>query len=148
MKRSIDAFFSSPAYAVVGVSGSGKKFGNSAYRSMKEHGLKVYPVHPRLETIEGDACFKSVLDLPPDVHSVVTVVPPQQTERIVGDCVRKGITTVWMQQGSQSPKAIADATAHGMSVVHGECILMFLEPVKSLHAFHRWVNRIVGRYPN
>jgi len=148
MKKNIDAFFSSPAYAVVGVSESGKKFGNSAYRAMKERGLKVFPVHPRLKTVEGDACFKSVLDLPPEVRSVVTVVPPQQTELVIGDCIRKEITAIWMQQGSQSAKAIADAASHGIRVVHGECIMMFLEPVRSIHTFHRWINRIVGRYPN
>jgi uncharacterized protein len=147
MTQSMNAFFSSPAYAVVGVSGSGKKFGNAIYRSMKEHGLRVYPVNPRLESVEGDACFKSVLELPPEVRSVLTVVRPQQTELVVSDCARKGITAMWMQQGSQSPKAIADATAQGMTVVHGECILMFLEPVKSIHAFHRWFKRLLGKMP-
>jgi hypothetical protein len=35
----------------------------------------------------------------------------------------------------------------GLDVVHGQCILMFAEPVASLHKFHRWIWKIVGKIP-
>jgi hypothetical protein len=31
--------------------------------------------------------------------------------------------------------------------VDGQCILMFLEPVKSIHKVNRWINKVVGTYP-
>jgi len=51
MKHAIDTFFSSPAYAVVGVSRNRKKLGK-VFRSMKERSFQVYPVNPGLDSEE------------------------------------------------------------------------------------------------
>jgi len=147
MRKAIDAFFRSAGYGVVGVSADRRKFGNMVYRTMKEKGLTVYPVNPKLKEVEGSVCYPSVMDLPADVRSVVTVVPPDATIRIVADCMKRGISTIWMQKGSDSPEAIKEAANAGIAVVNGECVMMFLEPVHSFHAFHRWVNKLVGAYP-
>ena len=147
-RNSITAFFEAKAYGVVGVSGSRKKFGNIVYRTMKQKEFVVYPVHPALDVVEGDSCFRSVGALPADATSVITVVPPEQTERVVEECAAKGVHAVWMQPGSQSASAIARAQALGMTVIQGECILMFLEPVTSVHALHRWIRKLTGSYPH
>jgi predicted CoA-binding protein len=146
-RSTLDAFFTSRAFAVVGVSADQKKFGNIVYRTMKAKGAVVYPVHPTLESVDGDACYKNVTALPADVLSVVTVVPPPVTASVVTECVAKGITRIWMQPGSESAEAIAAAEQAGIGVIARECILMFLEPVQSIHAFHRFVNKVIGKYP-
>jgi predicted CoA-binding protein len=147
LRSGIDAFLGARAFAVVGVSANQRKFGNVVFRSMREKGYNVVPVHPRLRSVEGDECYASVTDVPGDVDAVVTVVPPEATRGVIPECVAKGISSLWMQPGSESEEAIEEAKKTGMNVVHGECVLMFLEPVKSIHAFHRWVNRLIGRYP-
>jgi predicted CoA-binding protein len=147
MKEAVDKFFSSEAYAVVGVSENKHKFGSTAYRAMKEHRLSVYPVNTHLSMFEGDRCYEKVTDLPDDVQSVVIVVPPESAQQVLAECKWKGIQNVWLQPGSESSEALSYTKENGMNVVHGQCILMFLEPVKSIHALHRWVNRIAGRYP-
>ena len=144
---SIDKFFSSPAFAIIGVSGDQKKFGNIVYRAMKERILSVYPVNPRLSTVEGDKCYSSILEVPDSVKTAIIVIPPQATERVIADCVQKGIRTLWMQPGSESGRAMEEAETNGITVISGHCLLMFLEPVTSAHAFHRWVNKFVGAYP-
>ena len=148
MKDAINKFFKAETYAVIGVSSNPRKFGNVVYRSLKEHGLTVYPVNPRLTEVDGDTCYPSVLELPYTVHAVVTVVPPEVTTAVVADCARTNIRAIWMQQGSESKAAIEKAEYHGIEVIHGQCILMFMEPVKSFHRVHRWVNKMVGAYPN
>ena len=144
----IEQFFSSAAYAVIGVSASRRKFGNVVYRTMREKGFTVYPVHPNLERVEGDACLHSVSELPPEVASMITVVQPAQTEAVVREARAKEIEAIWMQPGSESETAIAEAKSAGRTVIHGQCILMFLEPVTSVHALHRWINKLVGAYPH
>ena len=146
-RETIDGFFTTDAYAVIGVSANQHKFGNIVYRTMKEKDAVVYPVHTTLDTVEGDRCYRSVADIPAGVRSVITVVPPAVTTTIVRECAAKGITHIWMQPGSESDEAIAVAAGAGITVIHRECILMFLEPVKSVHAFHRFVNKVVGKYP-
>lgn len=146
-RNMIDDFLSAGPFAVIGVSSNRRKFGNTLYRALREHGMRVYPVHKTLEAVEGDPCFRSVKDLKGRVKAVVTVIHPHETEAVVGECVEAGITSMWIQQGSESKRAIEAALHAGMQVVHGKCLLMFLEPVRSLHAFHRWVDKLIGKYP-
>jgi predicted CoA-binding protein len=147
MKQAIDQFFSSDAYAVVGVSRNKNKFGSAVYRTMKERELTVYPVNSHLAKFDDDKCYEKVTDLPDDVQSVVIVVPPDSAEQVIAECKWKGIHNVWLQQGSQSDEAIAYGKEYNLNVIHGECVLMFLEPVKSIHSLHRWINKVVGKYP-
>lgn len=147
MKTAVETFLSFPAFAVVGVSADRRKFGNVVYREMRQRGLRVYPVNPRLPRVEEDVCFPSVADVPEEVQAVVTVVPPRETERIVTQCAARGVKAIWMQQGSSSDASVRAAREAGMTVVHGHCLLMFIEPVASVHRFHRWVWKLIGRYP-
>jgi predicted CoA-binding protein len=144
----IEAFFEGPAHAVIGVSANRKKFGNVVFRLMGEKQCTVYPVHPTLESVEGKRCYRTVADLPEDVRAVVTVVPPAVTEQVVQVCLGRGIRHFWMQPGSESPAAVSAARTAGATVVQHECILMFLEPVESVHALHRWIKKLVGTYPS
>ena len=63
-KASIDAFLAEPAIAVVGVSRSGKGFGNFAARELRRKGYRVYPVNPEADLIDGERCFRSLSGLP------------------------------------------------------------------------------------
>ena len=144
----IERFFASKAYAVIGVSSNQRKFGNIVYRTMRDKGFTVYPVHPTLETVEGDRCFANIASLPAEVTSMITVVPPQVTEDVTAAAIARDMAAIWMQPGSESDRAENDLRAAGRTVIHGQCILMFLEPVTSVHALHRWFRKVVGAYPH
>ena len=152
MKRArrsdIDSFFSSHAIAVIGVSESKKKFGNIVYCALRDHKFEVYPINPHRKSVEGVTCYPSLLQLPVKVESAITLVPPRETENVIQDCVQHGIKVLWMQTGSESEHAIAEAEANGIKVISKECVLMFLEPVSSIHGVHRFFKRVVGAYPH
>ncbi|MDP2887219.1 MAG: CoA-binding protein [Ignavibacteria bacterium] len=141
-------FMSQRSLAVVGVSRTGKKFGNTIYKTLKQHGYKVFPLHPEAKTVEGDPCFPSFSALPEKVGGVVICVPPIQTEQVLPQALEAGIKRVWLQQGSESYAAIRYCDKNGISAVHGQCIMMFAEPVGSFHRFHRWVWKLIGKYPS
>ena len=146
-RRLVDEFVAQEALAVVGVSRSGKGFGNAAVRELVANGYRVYPVHPAAESIQGRRCARSLAALPEPVGGVVVVVPPEQTEKVVCEAAAAGIRRVWMQQGSESPAAIAYCAANGIDAVHGECILMYLRRGPAIHRFHRGLRRLFGRLP-
>ncbi len=133
--------------AVVGVSRSGKKFGNAAYRELKAKGYELFPIHPEAETIEGDKCYRALSALPEPVGGLLIVLPPAQTEKVVEEAAAAGIERVWMQQGAESPAALRFCEEHGISAISGECILMFAEPVGWFHRAHRWVWGLLGKLP-
>jgi len=146
-KSAVIDFIGQRSLAVVGVSRSGKKFGNSAYRELKAKGYQLVPVHPEAEVLEGDRCAKNLASLPTPVGGVLIIVPPQQAEQVVQEAAAAGIKRVWLQQGAESPAAIRLAESKGMSVVSGECILMFAEPVGFGHRAHRWIKGVFGGLP-
>lgn len=146
-REDIDEFLALPVLAVVGASRGGRKFGNAAYRELRSHGRRVFAVHPSAAAIEGDPAFRSLSQLPAPVDGVLIVVPPAETEKVVREAAEAGIRRVWMQQGAQSRAAIHFCAERGIQVVHGHCILMFLEPAHFLHRAHRWVWGVVGRLP-
>lgn len=147
MKQAIDSFLAGKRFAIVGVSRNEKKFGRRLYEDLSGKGYEVVPVNPAVSDIEGKPCYPSLTDLPEPVDGAVLVVPSGVTEEVVRDASGAGISRIWMQRGSESEKAILFCRENGIDVVHGHCIMMFSEPVVSVHKFHRWIWKILGKLP-
>ena len=146
-RRLVDEFVAQEALAVVGVSRDGRGFGNAVVKELVANGYRVHPVHPQAERLQGLPCARDLASLPERVGGVVVVVPPAQTERVVQEAAAAGIRRVWLQQGAESPAAIAWCAENGVDAVHGECILMFLERAGGIHRLHRTLRRWLGRLP-
>lgn len=143
----ISEFLAQRTLALVGMSRKGGKFGNAVYKELKAKGYTIFPVHPEADTIDGERCWPNLRSLPDAAGGIVIVVPPAETEKVVEEAHLAGIQRVWMQQGSESPKAVRYCEENGMKVVQGECILMFAEPAAFFHRAHRWVRRVFGKLP-
>jgi uncharacterized protein len=146
-RSAITDFLGQRSLAVVGVSRRGDKFGNTAYRQLKAKGYKLFPVHPEAEVLEGDRCARSLGALPAPVGGVLVIVPPQQSERVIQEAAEAGIKRVWLQPGAESPAAVQLAEAKGLSVISGQCILMYAEPTGFGHRLHRWIKGLFGGLP-
>jgi uncharacterized protein len=145
--RTIEEFVSVKTLAVVGASATGKGFGAFAYQELKKRGYQPRAVHPTATTIAGDRCWPSLAQLPEPPERVLVVVKPEHAETVVREAATAGCRAVWLQQGAETPAALAAAAELGVSVVHGQCILMFAEPVGSFHAFHKWLWKVLGKMP-
>jgi predicted CoA-binding protein len=146
-RAAIDDFVAQKTLAVVGVSRQGKKFGNVAYRELKAKGYRVFPVHPAAESIDGDRCYPDLRSIPERLDGVLVVLPPARTEQVVEEAIQAGVPRLWMQQGAESAAAVRRCREAGVQVVHGQCILMFAEPVGSIHVVHHWLWRVLGKLP-
>jgi hypothetical protein len=145
-QASIDEFLAHKTLAIAGVKRDGKGFGNAVLKDLTGKGYEVLPVHPNAEQVAGIPCSPSLAELPMQVGGVVLVVPPEQTEKLVRQAKEAGIQRVWMQQGAESPQAIAYCADNGIDAVHGECIMMFAQP-RGIHRFHRWLWGVLGKLP-
>jgi hypothetical protein len=142
-QSSVDAFVAEPAFALVGVSRSGKKFGNLACRELKSKGYRVYPIHPGAAEIDGTTCYRSFADLPEHVNAVIVTVPPERAIDVVREAAAAGIHRVWLQQGAESPAVLQACQGLDLDVISGECVLMFARPA-SYHKVHRWIWNLTG----
>jgi uncharacterized protein len=146
-KTKVDDFLAQNALAVAGVSRNVKKFGNFAYKKLKQKGYEVFAVNPEAESIEGEKCYPDLKSLPKTVGGVVIVTKPEKTMNVLQGMVDAGIKKAWMQQGAESDEAIRFCIKNGIDEVHGECIMMFAPPVQSFHKFHRWIWGLAGKLP-
>jgi len=145
-RQEIDGFVSGKTLAMVGVSAGGKGFGNAAYKELKARGYRVLPVHPGMDEVQGDRCWRSLADLPEKVERLLVMVGPAQVEGVVREAAAAGVRKVWLQQGATSPSAIEVCRANGIEVVHDHCILMFADPA-GFHRFHGWIWKLIGKTP-
>lgn len=141
----ITEFLDQPTLAFVGASREGKQFANSVFRSLREGGRTVVPIHREAQEIEGERAYRSLADVPFPVGGVVVMVPATETEAVVRACVDAGAPRVWLHRGAGmgpvSEAAVAYCRDHGVPVVDGACPLMFLEPVGLFHRMHRGMVR-------
>jgi predicted CoA-binding protein len=144
MQKEIESFIASRNVAVVGVSTSGKKFGNVIYRTLKSRGFNVLPVHPSAETLEEDRCYPDLAGLPEGYDAAVIATSPVHAAGVVDKAIEGQIKKIWFQQGADFSEAIERARAAGMDVVSGKCILLYAPPVTGLHGVHRFFARLLG----
>ena len=145
-RERIDAFLGSASFAVAGVSRNKNKFGSVIFRELKARGLKIYPLNPAMDEVEGEKCYPSARDLPEKVEGLISVVSPSAAAKVAKDAWEAGIEKIWFQQGSQSDEALEFCREKGLTVVAKECIFMYYEPVTSFHRFHRGIAKLFGKY--
>ena len=140
MLEIIRDFLSQHRLAIVGVSHQPKDFSRALFRAFRERSFDVIPVNPSAQEIEGVVCYPHVQDIRPPVETALLMTSPAVTEQVVKDCADAGIRRVWMYR--RSPAAVAFCEAHGMSVIAGECPLMFLPNTGWVHRFHGWLHGV------
>lgn len=109
--------------AVVGASSNRDKFGNKALRAFEKRGYRVIPVNPNEPEVEGHPTFKSVLDIPGDVHLATIYVPPRVGVAVMDDVAKKGIEEVWLNPGADDPAVVRRAKELGLKTVQTCSIL-------------------------
>ncbi|MDP6356721.1 MAG: CoA-binding protein [Planctomycetota bacterium] len=127
VQQKIDTFLKGHPHAVVGASRDRAKYGNKVLRSFQQNGMKVFPVNPSVQEVEGLTSYASLSDLPELVYGISIITPPKITESIVEVAGELGIRNVWMQPGAESQHAVQRATEFGMNVIYGgPCLLVVI----------------------
>lgn len=143
----INDFLGQKDIAIVGCSQDSKKFGTYLLKELKKKGYEMHPIHRQAEEIESLPCYSSIEHLPDKVKSLIVVTPGDQTAKLVRQAKEKGIERIWMQQGAESPEAIAFCKEKDIPYISNECVMMFAEPVGLMHRFHRGIWKLIGKYP-
>ena len=146
-KKQIENFLEPRKLAIAGVSRNPKKFGYMVYRDLKKNGYDVYPVNPAATEIDGGKCYPAVSDLPADVKHLLILTPKKKTDAVLREAINKGITSIWVQQMSDTAETIKIAEEYHVELIHKKCIFMFAEPVAGMHKFHRAIMKFFGRIP-
>jgi len=144
MNPLIEQFVSSKRIAVVGMSRSGKKFGNMAAKELKAKGYEIYPVHPEAVEIDGFTCSPNLQSLTGKIDGIWISIPPKNVSPVLEEAAQIGLKNIWLQQGAWSAEVQQTIDQLNLPVVSKKCIMMYVPPVKSVHKFHRTIVGIFG----
>jgi predicted CoA-binding protein len=146
-RSEINTFLNKKSFALVGMSANPKKFSRMVYKELTAKGYEILPVNPKLDEIDGVTVYKSIADLPDSVDSALIMTPKKITPEITKEVSDRGIKNIWIQQGAHSSESEKVASELKGTIVHNKCVMMFADPVKGVHKFHRVLARIFGRMP-
>jgi uncharacterized protein len=144
MNPLIDDFISSKRIAMVGMSRSGKKFGNYACKELKSNGYEIYPVHPEAKEIDGLTCYPDLKSLSGKVDGVWISISPKKVTAVLEEAAEIGLKNIWLQQGAWSKEVQQTIDQLKLPVVSKKCIMMYAQPVHSVHKFHRTIKSVFG----
>ncbi len=130
-------FLNMNSLAIIGVSTNPRKFGNLIFKELKQKNVKIYQVHHSGNILNSEKTYRSINDIPEPVNGVILNVQSSKTLDTIKDLHSKGINNFWIQKGSESREALEFVESNSINCISGKCILMFANPVNSIHKFHR-----------
>lgn len=134
-------FLAARRIAVAGVSRNPRHFSRILFREFRDRGYDVVPVNPNLADLEGIPCVARIADVDPLPEAALLLTPAARTSQLAADCVQAGIRKIWMYRAAPPP------AAEGLTVISGECPLMYLADTGVIHRFHGFCRKIAGSYP-
>ena len=109
--------------AVIGASNDRSKFGNKAVRAYRNQGYQVFPVNPRVDSVEGLPAYRSISDVPGMVDIVLVYVPPKIGIGLLSDIAAKRPKEIYLNPGTESDEIVEKAQSLGLSPIQACSIL-------------------------
>jgi predicted CoA-binding protein len=139
-KANIDEFLVYKKLALMRLSSAVKVMGGRIDDELGPKGYEISVVYladgdpgPHLDEVKGK------------VEGLIIATPKSECLLAAKEAVEAKMPRVWIQRGCESAEGIALLEKNGIPVVCGECVMMYAEPVKSVHAFHRWLTKLFGK---
>ncbi|MBL7161854.1 MAG: CoA-binding protein [Anaerolineales bacterium] len=146
MDQKIQDFVEGKRIAIVGASSVAEKFGNAAAKELIERGYEVIYVHPNADEIDGQPVYPNLASVKDKADAVWVCIPKEGGEAVLREAAEAGFKNVWLQQGASSPELITLGEELKLDLTSGKCILMYAEPVGSIHKFHQVIWKLIGQY--
>ncbi len=149
--QQIEKFLKHGTIAFVGVSRQEKDFSRLLFREFLKRGYQGIPVNPHAAQIDDRPCLAKISGTDKNVKAAMLLTAPQQTEAVVRECLRSGVSDIWIVN-RKGYEALENGTKQqlkdsGVSLIAGECPFMFLEDAAWIHRFHGWMKKMTGGYP-
>ncbi len=150
-RQAIADFLAAKSMAVIGASRDQKEYSHALLLELLRHGYDATPVNPNAQEIAGRRCYARVKEVQPLPERALIVLPEDKTEQAVLDCAEAGIKEVWLHRhvggGVSDTRAIYRAEEHGIHLITGFCMFMFLPQANWFHKMHGGFMKLVGVYP-
>jgi uncharacterized protein len=109
--------------AVVGLSKNPLRPSHGVSAYMQQHGYRIIPVNPQIDSCLGEQAYASLKDVPEPIEIVNIFRRPEFVEEIVDQAIALKVPAIWMQEEVIHERAAEKARRAGIFVVMDHCIL-------------------------
>ena len=109
--------------AVVGLSDSPMKPSYDVSQYMQQHGYRIIPVNPKVQSVLGEKSYPTLSDVPEKIDLVNVFRRPVYVPAIVDEVIKLKIGVLWLQETVVHEEAAEKARKAGVYVVMDRCIL-------------------------
>ncbi len=143
-KENVDIknFLSSKSVALIGVSREKQSYSRMLLKAFIDKGFEVFPVNPNETEIDELKCYQSITQLPDSIDAAYIIRRKEVAVDLARELANKGIKKIWIHVKCDAPNIKELCKEFGVTVIAGECFFMWAEPVKGVHAFHRFFRNI------
>jgi uncharacterized protein len=78
------------------------RYSYKAFTLLKSHGHTVFPVAPAIEELEGSPVYKSIMDIPGDIHTVTLYMNPHWLKGVIPSIIEKKPERVIFNPGTEA----------------------------------------------
>jgi len=121
MSDQIDQMLALKTWAVVGLSNNPDRAAFGVAKLLIEKGHTVIPVHPKAETVHGQAGYAKLSDIPVPFDVVDIFVNSDLAGAVVNEAIEVGAKGVWLQLDVIDAGAVARAKDAGLLAVMNHC---------------------------
>lgn len=107
---------------VVGLSPKASRPSYKVAKAMQGFGYQIVPVRPATDEVLGEPAYADLAGVEGDLGIVNVFRSAEHVAPIVDDCLARGATALWLQEGVVAPEQAARAREAGMTVVMDRCI--------------------------
>lgn len=143
MENLIDTIITSKNIVLYGISRNKNKFGNVLYKELTSKGYNIFPIHAEPE-VNGVKCYSSLKDILVPIEAAVINISSNNVIEVLDNLKEAGVKNIWLQKGSESLDVIKHIYELELNAVTKKCILMYAQPVQSIHKVHRVIKSIFG----
>lgn len=111
--------------AVLGASDKPEKYSYQAAMLLREKGHRVFPVHPKIEEIEGIKVYRSVQDIPEPIDTISVYLSPEISSKITPELIAKAPRRMIFNPGAENPYLAVSAHTKGIQTLNA-CTLTML----------------------
>ncbi|WP_342305470.1 hypothetical protein [Methanolobus sp. ZRKC5] len=94
--------------------------------------------------VEGS--IQEISAVPDSVENVVIGVTKREPARIIEKMAERGISDFWVHWKTDTCDVNHLEYEPGLNIITGRCPMMYLGSSASMHGFHRFVARALGKY--
>jgi hypothetical protein len=94
----------------------------------------------------AEDALTDVSELPDSIQAAVIGVTEKQPADVVETLAGKGINNIWIHWMTETPEVKEKCSQYQLQCLTGRCPMMYLGGSISIHAIHRNIAKLVGKY--